>query len=348
MLCNLRHGEHTTQQDKETQPLFPSPVSKRAGQRGDTVITTFNLENLFDLVHTPGKLDIGTGGATTLMAFETQLAKLALAIQVELLLPDILVVQEVDDADVLQELGDRVNLATGTHYRATAFETSDERGLDIGFLWDSQRVALQQAFQLNDTLVPGVSAAFGPQSSSPGREPLVGRFCLHGQMLTIIGNHFKSARGDDPPTVIPSMPRSALQRKAQAQIVRTFVNRLLTADPQALVVVAGDLNDLPEGQPGEGADHPLAILQGGAEEIPLTNLFTRLQEADPFTFMIDEKRLVLDHLLVSPSLLSRCVAVNILHFNAGWPRELREDASLAVRASDHDPIEGHFMLRPPA
>jgi predicted extracellular nuclease len=322
------------------------PVSKRANAWGDTVITTFNLENLFDLVHTPGKNDIGTGGADTPEALDVRLTKLALAIQVELALPEILIVQEVDDRALLQVLGNRVNRAAGTCYTATAFETSDERGLDVGFLWDAQRVTLDEALQLDDPLVPGVRAAFGPQSPSPGREPLVGRFVIKGQELTIIGNHFKSARGDDPTddASLPFMPRSALQRKAQARVVRTFVNRLLEANPQALVLVAGDLNDLPGGQPGEGADHPLAILEGAPGEIPLTNLVRLVREDAPFTFITYDKPQLLDHLLVSPALLARFVAVNILHFNAGFPRELRDDPTTTRRASDHDPVEGRFAF----
>ena len=334
------HGQHPL-----SLPMLP--VSQRTGARGDTVITTFNVENLFDLVHIPGKNDIGTGGAATPAALDIQLTKLALAIQVELALPEILIVQEVDDTALLQDLGDRVNGAAGTHYTATSFETSDERGLDVGFLWDRQRVKLHEAFQLTDRYVPGVSAAFGLQSPSPGREPLVGQFIVHGQLVTIVGNHLKSARGDDPlgEEPVPAMPRSALQRKAQARVLRAFVNRLLDANPQALVLVAGDLNDIPEGQPGEGPDHPLAILAGGVGEVPLTNLITLVQEDDPFTYMVNEKRQVLDHLLVSSALFARVMGVNILHFNAGYPRELREDPTTTRRASDHDPVEGHFRFQ---
>lgn len=323
------------------------PVSQRFGPRGDTVITTFNVENFFDLVHTPGKRDIGTGGAATLVALETQLSKLALAIHVELALPDILVVQEVDTAALLQDLGDRVNLYAGTQYTATSFETSDERGLDVGFLWNRQRVSLREAFLLDDPIVPGVQAAFGPQSPSPGREPLVGHFLAHGHALTIIGNHFKSARGDEPllDPLQPCTPRSAQQRKAQARVVRAFATRLLEQDPEALVMVAGDLNDISGGQPGEGEDHPLAILSGLAGEVPLTDLAALAPEEEPYTFMINDKRQLLDHILVSPALLARFVAVNILHFNAGFPRELRDDVQTTRRASDHDPVEASFRLQ---
>jgi hypothetical protein len=333
---------------ERSQTLPTIPASKRSGLQGDTVITTFNVENLFDLVHTPAKNASGTAGAATPEALATRLTKLALAVQMELALPQIIVVQEVETTALLQELGNRVNAAAGTRYTATSFETSDERGLEVGFLWDAQRVMLHHAFQLTDTLVPGVSAAFGRSSPSPGREPIVGVFAIKGRRLTIVGNHFKSARGDELPSDVsaPPMPRSGIQRKAQARVVRRFVNSLLQTNPDALLMVAGDLNDVPGGQPGEGPDHPLAILEGGPGEVPLTNLSMRLREVEPYTFMsLDARRQLLDHILVSPALLRRFVAVDILHFNAAFPPELYYDSTTTLRASDHDPVEAHFNLQ---
>lgn len=45
-----------------------------------------------------------------------------------------------------------------------------------------------------------------------------------------------------------------------AQVGRDFVDDILEGDPDALVMVAGDLSDFQFGEPGEGSDHPVAIL----------------------------------------------------------------------------------------
>jgi predicted extracellular nuclease len=127
------------------------------------VITTYNVENLFDLEDNPDKDD--EGSTPTESELETQLNKLALSIVVELELPDILVVQEVENTAILQELGDRVNAAAGTNYHAVSFETSDGRGIEVGFLWDADRVELLSAEQMSG---PGVEDWFGPTSPSPG------------------------------------------------------------------------------------------------------------------------------------------------------------------------------------
>jgi predicted extracellular nuclease len=245
------------------------------------------------LVDEPGNDDASS--TPTPERLETQLTKLALAIRVELRLPEILIAGEVENQAILQELGDRVNAAAGTSYRAVSFETSDVRGIEAGFLFDESRVTLVEAFQLAG---PDVEAAFGPTSASPGREPLIGVF------------------------------------------------ELLDADPAALVMVAGDLNDFPFGEPGEGPDHPLAILEGGPGEVPLGNLIGREQAQRAYTFVFDGNSQILDHVLVSPALLALFASVDILHFNAGFADRFRADPTTTLRWADHDPLETRFRLAP--
>jgi len=277
-------------------------------------------------------------------ALEIKLAKLAMAIQVELQLPQILIVQEVENTAILQVVGDRVNAAAGTNYQAVSFETSDARGIEVGFLWDANRVSLLEAFQLWG---PDVAAAFGPSSASPGREPLYGRFQIGDRVIHIVGNHFKSKGGDDALFGVnwPPIRVTEEQRKLQAQAVRNFVNGILDADPNALVVVAGDLNDFQFGEPGEGPDHPLAILEGIGGGVPLINLVNLEKDDERFTYLYDGNSQVLDHLLVSPALYDLLVGVDVLHFNASYPYALSDDASTPLHVSDHDPVEGRFSFK---
>ena len=331
--------------DVKTHKLAKVPVSDRSGPKGDLVITTFNVENLFDLVDNPDKDDQGSTPSPE--ELEVQLTKLALAIEIELELPEIIVVQEVENQEIAQVLADRVNAAAGTNYQAVSFETSDGRGIEPGFLWDADRVTLVDAYQLTDAIVPGVAAAFGPSSPSPGREPIVGVFEVDGHEIIIVGNHFKSKGGDEPLFGVNWPPDriTEAQRKAQARVVREFVNAILDADPDAWVLVAGDLNDFPFAEPGEGADHPLAILEGGPGEVPLANLVWEEKAAERFTYIFDGNSQVLDHMLASPAMREALRGVDVLHFNASYPDGLGEDPSTALRASDHDPLEARFRLK---
>jgi predicted extracellular nuclease len=274
---------------------------------------------------------------------EIQLTKLALAIEVELELPEIIIVQEAENQQILQVLGDRVNASAGTAYVATSFETSDARGIEAGFLWDANRVSLLNAFQLEG---PDVEAAFGPNSASPGREPIVGVFDIAGREVTIVGNHFKSKGGDDPVFGVnwPPVRVTETQRKMQAQVVRDFVNSILGPNPHALVMVAGDLNDFQFAEPGEGTDHPVAIVRGHPGEVPLINLIMLERPAEKFTYVYDGNSQVLDHMLVSPALFMHFRGVDILHFNTSYPAALISDPTTPLHCSDHDPIEGRFQF----
>jgi len=323
--------------DVKTHKLPNPPVSRRSGGFGDTKITTYNVENLFDLVDNPDKID--EVSTPTPAELETQLTKLALSIEQELLLPEIMVLQEVENTAITQQLGDRVNASAGTSYQAVSFETSDARGIEVAFLWDSARVTLLDTFQLSGT---DVEAAFGPSSASPGREPLYGKFLVGDEVVHIVGNHFKSKGGDDPIYGVSFIRITEVQRKMQAQVVRDFVDTLFAADDDALVMVTGDLNDFQFGEPDEGSDHPVAILEGIGGGVPLINLIDFVKDAERFTFVFDGNSQVLDHMLISPSLRDYFEAVDILHFNAGFPAALGADETSTIRASDHDALEGRF------
>jgi predicted extracellular nuclease len=54
--------------------------------------------------------------------------------------------------------------------------------------------------------------------------------------------------------------------------------------------------------------------------VALTNLINEEKAAERYTFVFDGNSQVLDHILLSPALLGRWVAVDILHFNAGFPK----------------------------
>lgn len=317
------------------------PISKRSGQSGDTTITTFNLYNLFD-----EEADVQTkiNGEWQRPFFPTQLAKLSLAIQFELGLPEIIAVQEVSSQVVLQKLANQVNQMVGSAYEAIAPKTSDRRGIQIGFLYDTHRVDLVDFFQMSG---PDISAAFGPQSPNPGREPLVAIFLTAGQEITIINNHFKSNHIPDALTAETKqiLQMNLAQRNSQAQAVRDYVNKSLSSNPETCIMVTGDLNTSRRGGDHAAVMAPLNILAGSPAERPLTNLLPLKQDIHEYTFIWEGENEILDHIFVSPALLERYVGIDVLHFNAGYAESLWFDEKTAVRCSDHDPLEARFQFR---
>jgi len=305
-------------------------------------LVSFNVENLFDLVDNPNKNDHSS--TPTKLELETKLDKLAIAVQQNLEIPDIIVVQEIENTEILQMLADRINSQSLSQYASVSLESSDRRGIEVGLMWNKARVKLKTYFQMEGI---DVENAFGISSTSPGREPLVGVFDFYGTEITIVGNHFKSKGGDDVIFGINQPPKrnSEIQRKLQAQVVRNFVDRLLMENPDANIAVTGDLNDFQFAEPGEGKDHPIGILEGTIPSLALFNLIAKLNPAQRFSFVFDGNSQLLDHMLVSPALLERFNNIFIPHFNTNAPTIMVNDPTSPNRSSDHDPVWATFHFK---
>ena len=157
------------------------------------------------------------------------------------------------------------------------------------------------------------------------RRPLMLTFDYLGERLFLINNHFNSKGGDrslfgefQPPVL-----DSEIQRAGQAQAVHDFVAEILSIDPNARVIVMGDLNDFQ-------FSNPINILEGDI----LQNLINTLPVPERYTYIYDGNSQVLDHILISDELAENLIAIDVLHLNS-------EFASNS-RFSDHDPVVATF------
>ncbi len=307
-------------------------------------IATMNLENL-----APRNAD-------------EKFAGLASDIVHHLLAPDILGVEEVQDnsgsrddgvvdADqTFQKLVDAIAAAGGPTY---AFrEIPPQNNMDggqpggnirVGFLFRPDRVTfVDRPGGDATTPVQVVPGPHGPELSiSPGRvdpenpawadsrKPLAGEFLFRGQTVFVIVNHFNSKGGDDPLFGRYQPPRrpSQVQRRRQGQVVQDFVAEILALDPLADVVVLGDFNDFWFSQ----------AVRTMEEDGVLHNLITWLPEKERYTYLYQGNGQALDHILVSPHMLTRQPDIDIIHANA-------EFVSLPQRATDHDPVLARFRF----
>lgn len=202
----------------------------------------------------------------------------------------------------------------------------------VGLLFQPSRITLAKLPKRGGSLdavaitqsANGLDLSLNPGRIDPtnnafeqSRKPLAAEFIFNKQKLFIIANHFVSKLGGSP---------SDTQRVKQAEIVNEFVAQLLQVDPQAKVIVLGDLNDLPDSL-------PLKTLKGDI----LENLTVRLPFSDQFTFKFRGNPQLIDHLLVSEN-LSRVAQpeIDIVHVNVGFSRSV----------SDHDPVIAAFTLPP--
>ena len=159
------------------------------------------------------------------------------------------------------------------------------------------------------------------------RKPLVAAFNLNGKILFVVNNHFNSKGGDTPlfGSVQPPDLKSEFQRLQQAQIVHDFVAGLLRVDPNAQVIVLGDLNDF---QFSATVD----LLAGDI----LNNLIERLPVEERYNYVYDGNSQALDHILVSEGLVDHVEDFMILHINSEF-----DDTR---RFSDHDVLIATFAM----
>ena len=179
-------------------------------------------------------------------------------------------------------------------------------------------------------------------SSSPGRigtqsaafddtrKSLVGEFRARGKKLFVVVNHF-SSKTDDQPLFGPAQPPARLSeiaRHGQAQVVHSFVADLLAADPNANVIVLGDINDF---EFSETVD----ILEAGGV---LHTLVKDLPPAERYSYVFEGNSQVLDQILFSPNLTN--------HFPHDYDvAHVNSEFADAIQASDHEPSVTRIDLR---
>jgi uncharacterized repeat protein (TIGR01451 family) len=179
----------------------------------------------------------------------------------------------------------------------------------------------------------GVELSYSPGRIDPlntafldSRKPLAGEFLYHGHTLIVIANHLNSKGGDNPlfGRYQPPVLSSEAQRIAQATVINAFVQNILTLDPQANVIVLGDLNDFQ-------FSPPLDTMIGSE-----LNLLTMLlPEEERYTYIYDGNAQALDHILVSDALLA-VAEYDIVHLNSEYLD--------SVRPTDHDPAITRLYL----
>ncbi len=337
---------------KVLQPPARSPVSVLSPKQGSVKIADLNMAGFFDEVDDPESFDENADPTTGELfipareVVENRIEKFALAVIEEMRLPDVIMMQEYENVELIQRWADRVNAKAGTGYKAISINTSDRRGLEAGFLYDQKRVELVEYYQLKGE---DVEKAFGLKSPFRNREPIVGvfRFSPGGPPVTIFDLKLKSKR-QDPPTFnllqTPVRP-TEMQRNMQARVVRNRVEEILAKDPNALVLVGGDFGDIQFTEPGEGTN-AVAIIQGPDGPTHLESLLDLAEEGTAYTWIYHGNGQALSHMLVSPALRKQLASIDPLHFNSPLPNSYGADPNTAIRCSDRDPIQASFNLRP--
>lgn len=185
-----------------------------------------------------------------------------------------------------------------------------EAGQEVGLTGEGSNLALTN----NPGLIWPNNSAF-----NQSRKPMVAQFQFMGESFFVIGVHFNS-KGPDGPLYGDRQPPnldSEKQRIAQAKAVNGFVKDILEGDPQAKILVAGDMNDFTWSD-------PLKTLAGN-ELVSLT-----VDIESRWTYIYEGNAQMIDHMLVSEAFMQNVYNFYPIHLNSALPAE--------QQLSDHDPI----------
>ena len=278
----------------------------------EITVATFNVENLFDN-QDPNPDDPPKPSKA---AYETKLNRIADVI-LAMGAPTIIGLQEVENIGILEDLVALEQLAA-YQYQPALIEGTDPRGIDVGYL-----VRGDQA------VIDGVAAYTAPDGLT-SRPPLVLTTTVNldsgPETLYVLNNHFTSLAAGEAATE----PR----RTAQAAWNVTIMQQILASNPNAQIVVMGDLNSFYQ-------TLPIDTLQNAG----LAHAFDIFDEDEalPYTYIFEGKTQSLDHILMTRNLFDRVGSVEALHINADYPLPLPDDES-PRRVSDHDPLVVRFSF----
>lgn len=295
-----------------------------AGDRDHLTVASYNVENL-DPLDSAVRFDI-----------------LASNIVYSLGAPDIIALQEIQDADgagngpdlsgfaTAARLIEAIRAAGGPGYvyvevaPSSAGSTGGEPGGNIrnGYLYNPDRV----------TYIEGSASLLLDAAFNGSRRPLVADFTFNGEVVRLINVHFTSRGGSDPLFGAQQPPENAgdATRIAQGTAVANYVTDTLATDPSLRLGVLGDFN-------GFYFEDGLRVIEAGGV---MTNLYNLLAPEERYSYMFDGNLQALDNFLVSGGLMTGDVRFDAVHINA----EQRDDA---LRATDHDPSVARFFIEAP-
>lgn len=268
-------------------------------------IATFNVRRFFDTVCDSAACNEDDyEELPTQASFDLRATQLADAIRK--LDPDVIALEEVETQACLDAL--LVRLGDVIPYGVLG-EINTAASVDVAIL---SKTPLENVTGHRDqhplTLPDGRITTFS-------RELLeVSVRAADGTKIVMFAAHFKSKSSDDP-----------ARRLAEAQVSSQIVNAVAVAEPTALVVLGGDLNDTPDSP-------PLAALtvDGG-----LVRVADDLSTSDQATYRYAGHGQAIDHLLIPPS-------------SAAWriPRSSRvwREAGAGWGGSDHSALTSEFRF----
>lgn len=290
-------GGADTSTSEPTPPDLPPPGPE------DIVVATFNVRLFFDMVCDSGQCGGGAFEEVYSQAeFDYRADRIADAI--DGMKADVVLLQEVESQACLDALTQRLPQFQTAYLGETGFVSS----IDTAILSSLPLIEIRSHGKAPIPLPDGGSTHFA-------RDYLEAHLDAGGRRLIAFVAHFKSKNDDDPE-----------RRLAEATAARDLIDLAADNYPDALVLMGGDLNDVPESE-------PLQAIEAGGGTVRVA---AELGD-DDWTYVYDGDTRALDHLYLS----TRSGGGS---FVKGTARVLRDAGADGWGGSDHAAVRGTFRV----
>ena len=205
-----------------------------------SAIGFYNLENLFDTIDSPTTNDVDflpygrlLWNTEKYVSKQHNMAKVISQLGTELT-PDgvaLLGVAEIENRKVLEDLVAQPELKD-RKYQIVHFESPDERGIDVGLLYQPKYFKLSGA---RSVPVPLQDPKTGEKDFT--RDILYASGTFDGDPVHVMVCHWPSRRGGET--------GSEWARKAAAGVCRQLADSIVAKNADAKIIIMGDLNDDP-------------------------------------------------------------------------------------------------------
>lgn len=269
---------------------------------------------------------------------EDKVSDIAAQVVYDLGLPDILVLQEIQDDSGLDDDG---TTSASQNLVALIDEILDLSSVQYRYLdqkpvnntnggASGANIRTIMLFREDRGLTLGKNQCdFSiPNSSSfyNSRKPFICEFSRNGKTIFVIGVHLVSNNLNSPlfGAFQPIQKPEESKRIAQAKAIGDLVEKIKFAYPHSSIIIAGDFNDVPWSSTIEQL-----------EKSNIVNTSLVIEENERYSIIYEGNANIFDQIFVSEDILDQISSVQILHLNTVEP----EDKQI----SDHDPVVVDFQ-----
>jgi len=259
-------------------------------KKRNLTVVFYNVENLFDTENSQGVNDAEFTPESekkwTPERYQKKLEDISRVLssvnQKEL--PEIIGLCEIENRKVLNDLVKTETLAGG-EYEIAHFESPDFRGIDV--------VLLYRPDEFKVTWSAPVKVSFAEEPDFTTRDILyVKGETINREEFHIFVNHW--------PSRIGGLEQTERKRIAVAQLLKSKIDSVQNVNPEANIIVMGDMNDEPS---NKSLNEVLSAKRPETENASLINLMYPVHEAKQGSYNYRGNWNMLDNIIVSPGLL---------------------------------------------